>query len=297
MSLSDFGVGAARETVVPLHSSGSSSRQWSALIERLSPSYDMRAVDLHGHGAQPAWPGRQPLALADEVTLVEPILREAGPVHLVGHSYGGVVALKVAELHPRSVRSLVAYEPVLFRWLYDTDPASDAACAVIEVAAAIRKALHARSYSGAARPFVDYWSGTGAWDVDARAAPPGDRRTDGFGLAALRCAVQRWSHCHGTASDRGADDVADRCEHGRQHAAHWRNAARGAAAGSSRAAAENGTHGPDHACRRGERVYCRLSAGPVVGADAGTLVARSGPSRGAVSGPCPSPSPGRDWPR
>ena len=165
MSLSDFGVGAARETVVLLHSSGSSSRQWSALIERLSPRYDMRAVDLHGHGAQPAWPGRQPLALTDEVTLVEPILREAGPVHLVGHSYGGAVALKVAELHPRSVRSLVAYEPVLFRWLYDADPASDAAREVIEVAAAIRKALHARSYSGAARPFVDYWSGTGAWDA------------------------------------------------------------------------------------------------------------------------------------
>ena len=165
MNLSNFDVGEARETVVLLHSSGSSSRQWSALVDRLSPRYDMRAVDLHGHGAQPAWPGRQPLALADEVTLVEPILREVGAVHLVGHSYGGAVALKVAELHPQSVRSLVAYEPVLFRWLYDADPASDAAREVIEVAAAIRKALHGRSYSGAARPFVDYWSGTGAWDA------------------------------------------------------------------------------------------------------------------------------------
>jgi pimeloyl-ACP methyl ester carboxylesterase len=109
------------------------------------------------------WPGRPSLTLADGATLVEPILREVGPVHLVGHSYGGAVALKVAELYPRSVRSLVAYEPVLFRWLCDADPASDAARAVIDVAAAIRKALHARSYTGAARPFVDYWSGTGAW--------------------------------------------------------------------------------------------------------------------------------------
>lgn len=165
MNLSDFDVGAARETVVLLHSSGSSSRQWSALIGRLSPYYDVRAVDLHGHGAQPAWPGRPSLTLADEVTLVEPILREVGTVHLVGHSYGGAVALKVAELHPQSVRSLVAYEPVLFRWLYDADPDSDAAREVIEVAAAMRRALHARSYRGAARPFVDYWAGTGAWDA------------------------------------------------------------------------------------------------------------------------------------
>jgi len=165
MNLSDFDVGAARETVVLLHSSGSSSRQWSALIERLSPRYDVRAVDLHGHGAQPAWPGRRPLALTDEVTLIEPILREVGAVHLVGHSYGGALALKVAELYPQSVRSLVAYEPVLFRWLFDADPASSAAREVVEVAAAVRKALHARSYSGAARPFVDYWFGTGAWDA------------------------------------------------------------------------------------------------------------------------------------
>ncbi len=147
MNLSGFNAAAARETVVLLHSSGSSSRQWSALIERLSPRYDVRAVDLHGHGAQPAWPGRQPLALADEVTLVEPILREAGPVHLVGHSYGGAVALKVAELHPQSVRSLVAYEPVLFRWLCDADPDSDAAREVIEVAEAIREALHCAQLS------------------------------------------------------------------------------------------------------------------------------------------------------
>jgi len=165
MNLSDFDAGAARETVVLLHSSGSSSRQWSALIERLRPHYDVCAVDLHGHGAQPAWPGRQPLTLADEVTLVEPILREVGPVHLVGHSYGGAVALKAAELYPQSVRSLVAYEPVLFRWLYDAEPDSDAAREVIQVAAAMRRSLHARSYRGAARPFVDYWSGTGAWDA------------------------------------------------------------------------------------------------------------------------------------
>ena len=165
VNLSGFNGAAARETVVLLHSSGSSSRQWSGLIELLSPRYDVRAVDLHGHGAQPAWPDRQPLALADEVTLVEPILREVGPVHLVGHSCGGVVALKVAELHPQSVRSLVAYEPVLFRWLFDADPDSDAAREVIEVAEGIRQALHARSYRRAARPFVDYWSGTGAWDA------------------------------------------------------------------------------------------------------------------------------------
>ncbi len=52
----DFNAGetSERQTVVLLHSSASSSRQWSALVELLGPRFDVRAVDLHGHGAQPA---------------------------------------------------------------------------------------------------------------------------------------------------------------------------------------------------------------------------------------------------
>ena len=53
----------------------------------------------------------------------------------------------------------------MFRWLFDDDPNSDSARAVIALAAAMRQAMHSRSYRGAARPFVDYWSGTGTWDA------------------------------------------------------------------------------------------------------------------------------------
>jgi len=161
----------ARPVVVLLHSSGSSSRQWTALAGLLQPHFDVLALDLHGHGTRPAWSGRRPLALADEVALVEPVLRAAGRVHLVGHSYGGAVALKVAELHPRAVSSLIAYEPVLFGWLFDDDPHSAAAREAIQVADAMRHALHRRDFSGAAEGFLDYWTGRGTW-----ASLPAERR-------------------------------------------------------------------------------------------------------------------------
>ncbi len=161
----DFQAGEAgrSQTVVLLHSSAASSRQWSALLEQLGPRYDVRAVDFHGHGTRPAWNGTQPLTLADEAALVEPILREAGPVHLVGHSYGGAVALKVAELHPQSVRSLVVYEPVLFNWLFQHESDSPAALQVLEMVDSMRVQLEQGDAYAAAERFIGYWAGPAAW--------------------------------------------------------------------------------------------------------------------------------------
>lgn len=161
----------ARATVVLLHSSGASSRQWGALAGQLGARYDVRAIDLHGHGKRPAWHDRAPLTLADEAALVEPILREGHRVHLVGHSYGGAVALKVAALHPDAVASVAVYEPVLFRWLFDAAPGSDTARDVLRIADTMRKYLQRGDAYRAAAPFFNYWAGTGAWE-----ATPMERR-------------------------------------------------------------------------------------------------------------------------
>jgi len=155
----------ARATVVLLHSSASASRQWSALAQRLAARFDVQAVDFHGHGGRPAWSGARSLTLADEVTLVEPILKAAGPVHLVGHSYGGAVALKAAALHPSAVASVAVFEPVLFRWLFDAAPESSAAREVMAVAEAMRKYLGRGDAYRAAALFLNYWAGVGTWEA------------------------------------------------------------------------------------------------------------------------------------
>jgi pimeloyl-ACP methyl ester carboxylesterase len=163
--------------VVALHASASSARQWRTLAERLEGGHGLRvlAVDLHDHGTGPAWTSdgrtRPPLTLEDEAALVAPLLAEAGRVgdgggvHLVGHSYGGAVALKVASQHPQHVRSLVLYEPVAFRLLLD-DPASHAETAeALAVTAAMQTHMERGDRDGAARHFVDYWSGSGTWQA------------------------------------------------------------------------------------------------------------------------------------
>ena len=153
-----------RPAVVLLHSSASSTRQWESLAETLKPGFRVYAVDLNGHGRQPARRGDSPLTLTDEAALVEPALAEAGGAHIVGHSYGAAVALKLATLHPDRVRSLVAYEPAMFRCLIDEAPRDPPVQAIVAVADSSRDRLAKGEGHLAARRFIDFWSGAGAWE-------------------------------------------------------------------------------------------------------------------------------------
>jgi pimeloyl-ACP methyl ester carboxylesterase len=158
--------------VVLLHSSGSSGRQWDALTSVLEGRFHTHAVDVHGHGRTAAWPHSHAMRLEDDVALLEPLVRAPGGVHLVGHSYGGGLALKTAAMFPEQVLSVTVYEPVLFRLLFDYQPRDRAATEVKIAAASIRHWLElGHSYRSAGR-FVDFWSGDGAW-----AALPAERQS------------------------------------------------------------------------------------------------------------------------
>ncbi|GLS98910.1 putative hydrolase, alpha/beta fold LipV [Sphingobium jiangsuense] len=67
--------------------------------------------DRPGHGASPA-PGRPDDAEADGPWVAD--LLEDG-AHLVGHSFGGLVALAATARRPEAVRSLVLIEPALLK--------------------------------------------------------------------------------------------------------------------------------------------------------------------------------------
>jgi pimeloyl-ACP methyl ester carboxylesterase len=158
-------------TVILLHSSGSSARQWEGLIEALRPRYRVRAVEFHGHGMRAPRDAISPMRLADDAALVSPLLHEAGAAHVVGHSYGAAVALKLASMHSARVRSLVAYEPVLFRWLLDDAGSASPLQDILSVVQSMREGLARGDERSAARLFVDCWSGKGSWD-----ALPGSRQ-------------------------------------------------------------------------------------------------------------------------
>lgn len=107
--------GGAGPRVVCMHANASNSGQWRGLIDRLSPSHHVLAPDFYGSGKSPDWHSDRLISLRDEVALIEPVLVEAEhPAVLVGHSYGGAVALVAALAHPARVRALALFEPTLF---------------------------------------------------------------------------------------------------------------------------------------------------------------------------------------
>jgi len=158
------------EPAVLLHSSGSSNAQWRALAERLSARFRVIAPDFYGYGGTGNWPGGGPFQLEREAEIVRAMLGRAGePAHLVGHSYGGAVALHLARQRSDLLRSLTVIEPVAFHLLRGQD--SQALAEITGLADTVARSIACGDYLGGCGRFADYWSGAGAW-----AGLPADKR-------------------------------------------------------------------------------------------------------------------------
>src|SRR5262245_48596869 len=101
--------------VVFAHGAISDLRFWELQREEIAKHHRFIAYTYRYHGVAP-WPddGRRysaALLAADLAAFIREL--GAGPVHLVGQSYGGVLATLVASEHPQLLRSLTLAEPAI----------------------------------------------------------------------------------------------------------------------------------------------------------------------------------------
>jgi len=171
MSIALFAVPGARlhsvtagtgPMVACLHSSGSSSGQWRRLIEEQQAFHRFVAFDFHGHGRSPDFAGDTYALRAESEAVLQGLPRSSEPIHLVGHSYGGAVALDLAFRHPGRFASVTVFEPVLFGLL---DPGWAEFREITSVGQSIVRAARAGQLRVAAATFIDYWNGTGSWNA------------------------------------------------------------------------------------------------------------------------------------
>jgi len=155
-------------------------------MERLAHRFRVIAVDLYGSGKTAAWPQDEPMHLDDELALLSSVFRAAGDrFHLIGHSFGGAIALKAALADPGRLISLVLYEPVLFSVLMADAPQSAAAREILAVRDDTNRLVDEGNLSASAQRFIDYWMGEGTWD-----ATPEPRRP--LLAAAMRAVKPEW---------------------------------------------------------------------------------------------------------
>ncbi|MGF1428028.1 alpha/beta fold hydrolase [Kitasatospora sp. LaBMicrA B282] len=99
--------GSGGDPVLLLHGGGATADSWWGQLSQLAEHHRVYAPDLRGHGRTHDLPGPVSSALlaADLAALLTAV--DTGPVHLVGWSAGGTVALHLALRHPELVRKVV----------------------------------------------------------------------------------------------------------------------------------------------------------------------------------------------
>jgi pimeloyl-ACP methyl ester carboxylesterase len=151
--------------VVCLHANASSSGQWRALMDTLAPKFHVLAADSYGAGKSPPWPTGRTIGLRDEVALLEPVFARAGnSFSLIGHSYGGGIALIAALVHRARLHAMALYEPTLFALVEQESSSPNDVDGIRNVVAESVAALERGDAAQAARYFIDFWMGERSFD-------------------------------------------------------------------------------------------------------------------------------------
>lgn len=99
-------------SVLAVHASGCSYKTWGKLAPLLP--CPLLAPNLFGYGRSQPWPPHQEPDIADYVAILTST-NATTPVHLIGHSMGGGIALAAAATCPNlKLSSLAVFEPNLF---------------------------------------------------------------------------------------------------------------------------------------------------------------------------------------
>jgi pimeloyl-ACP methyl ester carboxylesterase len=170
------------DPTVLVHGSLTDSSGWARVLPGLARGVSVLAYDRRGYGR--STPGARPTPVRTDAEDLAALLEATDfyPVHLVGHSYGAAVALRLASERPDLVRSLALHEPPYVGLLADRPATAEFGRTFLAAIDPIAAQVAAGAAAAAARTVVDAFSvRPGAWDRLPEAA----RRT---GAAAM----DRW---------------------------------------------------------------------------------------------------------
>ncbi|MEM9699629.1 MAG: alpha/beta hydrolase [Pseudomonadota bacterium] len=165
-----FGAGPRR--ALSLHCTMAFGGAWKGLSKAL-PDLTLIAPDMPSHGQSPDWNGSD--SFGDTVLAGSLDVADAGPMDIIGHSFGAITALRIAQVARERVRSLTLIEPVFFAVALQDAPKTLEAQST--ASQAFTEAVDAADMEAAARAFNRMWSAD---------APPWDRLPERTRAAMIR---------------------------------------------------------------------------------------------------------------
>ncbi|HEY0214415.1 MAG TPA: alpha/beta hydrolase [Paenirhodobacter sp.] len=154
-------LGAGDRPALAIHCMLGSSEIWTPVLTPLADRITATTFDLPGHGQSGVWVndgtagGYQTLSTRIAAGFID------RPVDLIGHSFGALIALRIAVGAPQAVRSLTLIEPVLFAAVAGSPAWLDWRTRQDRLEALLATGRHGE----AARDFMADW-GTGLpWDA------------------------------------------------------------------------------------------------------------------------------------
>jgi pimeloyl-ACP methyl ester carboxylesterase len=129
-----YAVGGTGDAVVLVHGLGGAASNWVELLPDLLERHRVLVLDLPGHGGSGTLP--RGAGMSDFAAAVASLIEHEGaaPALVVGHSFGGQAALRLAERRPDLVRGLLLAAPSGIR------TGARAVRALVRVSSAVRPA-------------------------------------------------------------------------------------------------------------------------------------------------------------
>lgn len=151
------------DPVILVHGAGVDYRYWVGQMEPFSAKHRTIAVSLRRYYPEP-WRGEGEFSLNQQVADLAAFIKQlnAGPVHLVGHSRGGTVALYTTSKIPGMVRTLTFAEGGTGMPAFSpTDPVLAERRGIAN--RAMTEKLEEGETDAGLEIFVEYVNGPGAW--------------------------------------------------------------------------------------------------------------------------------------
>ena len=152
------------QPMILVHGSFATTSTWKGMVRQLAEHHRCILVKLPGHGGSPDITDTSNANVETELAIIEQAWRELAngeAVHLVGHSFGGVVALALALKGSIPIRQLTLFEPVA-AWLLPQVEDHFAYQQVMDFVAGYQDALE-RNEPRVAGRVVDFWGAQGSF--------------------------------------------------------------------------------------------------------------------------------------